>query len=113
MEIRDRFASKSNENKNVIEGYLEDQIKNSKIPAEIILDNNLTEVLAFGTECEIYISQNVPKKYHHFKQIKMNLYNNKKYTIKSNNQQKEIDIEYIIQKILEKIIEKSLEEIKK
>ena len=43
----------------------------------------------------------------------MNLYNNKKYTIKSNNQQKEIDIEYIIQKILEKMIEKSLEEIKK
>jgi len=95
LEIRDRFASKSNENKNVIEGYLKDQIK-FKNSSRNNIRQQFTEVLALGTEYEIYISQNVQKKYHHFKQIKMNLYNNKKYTIKSNNQQKEIDIEYII-----------------
>ena len=91
----------SDQNRNVIQGHFEDQVPSTKIPAEIILDNNLKEVLAFGTKCESYISQNEPNTYHHFKQIKMNLYktNNK---IKSQNQTKEVevDIEYIIRLIL-------------
>ena len=38
---------KSDQNKNAIQGHFEDQVPSTKIPAEIILDNNLKEVLAF------------------------------------------------------------------
>ena len=106
------YGFKSDQNKNVIQGHFEDQIKNSKISAEIILDNNLKEVLAFGTKCESYISHNEPNTYHHFKQIKMNLYK-KNYKIKSNNQQKEVDIEYIIRLILIEVKKNTIMEIKK
>jgi len=102
----------SDQNRNVIQGHFEDQVQGTKIPAEIILDNNLKEVLAFGTKCQSYISQNETNTYHHFKQIKMNLYK-KNYKIKSNNQQKEVDIEYIIRLILIEVKKNTIMEIKK
>ena len=104
----------SDQNRNVIQGHFEDQVQGTKIPAEIILDNNLKKVLAFGTKCESYISHNEPNTYHHFKQIKMNLYK-KNYKIKSQNQQKEVevDIEYIIRLILIEVKQNTITEIKK
>ena len=68
------YGFKSDANKNVIQGHFEGQIQNLKIPAEIILDNSLKEVKAFGSQCDNFISQNESNTYHHFKQIKMNLY---------------------------------------
>ena len=106
------YGFKSDQNRNVIQGHFEDQFQGTKIPAEIILDNNLKEVLAFGTKCQSYISQNETNTYHHFKQIKMNLYK-KNYKIKSNNQQKEVDIEYIIRLILIEVKKNTIMEIKK
>ena len=108
------YGFKSDQNRNVIQGHFEDQTQGTKIPAEIILDNNLKEVLAFGTKCESYISHNEPNTYHHFKQIKMNLYK-KNYKIKSQNQQKEVevDIEYIIRLILIEVKQNTITEIKK
>ena len=108
------YGFKSDQNRNVIQGHFEDQVQGTKIPAEIILDNNLKKVLAFGTKCESYISHNEPNTYHHFKQIKMNLYK-KNYKIKSQNQQKEVevDIEYIIRLILIEVKKNTIMEIKK
>ena len=106
------YGFKSDANKNVIQGHFEGQIQNLKIPAEIILDNSLKEVKAFGSQCDNYISQNESNTYHHFKQIKMNLYK-KNYKIKSNNQQKEVDIDYIITLMLIEVKKQSIKEIKK
>ena len=93
-------------------GHFNGQGVNNKIPAEIILDNDFKNVLAFGNECDSYIASNNSNTYQHFKKIKMNLYN-KTYKIKSNNQLKEVDIEYIIRLMLIEIKKKAFEEIKK
>ena len=45
-----------------------------KIPAQIILDENLENVIAFGNDCDSYIQNNPPNSYNHFTKIKMNLY---------------------------------------
>ena len=106
------YGFKSDKNENVISGHFDGQIQSLKIPAEIILDNSLKEVKAFGTKCENYIYQNEPNTYHHFKQIKMNLYK-KNYKIKSNNQQKEVDIEYIITLMLIEVKKQTIVHIKR
>ena len=87
---------------NPILSNLEGQVDN-KVPNEIILNNDLNEILAFGNECSKYINshQDNRENYQYFKDIKMNLYK-KQYYIKSTND-KEVDIEKVIAKILEKI----------
>ena len=85
--------------KKVYPGHFDGQNVGSKIPTEIILDNNLENILAFGTDCSPYICSHNSNEYHHFKKIKMNLYK-KIYKIKSNNQLKEVDIELIIKLML-------------
>ena len=45
-----------------------------KILAQIILDENLENVIAFGNDCDSYIQNNPPNSYNHFTKIKMNLY---------------------------------------
>ena len=51
-----------------------------KILAQIILDENLENVIAFGNDCDSYIQNNPPNSYNHFTKIKMNLYH-KQYKI--------------------------------
>ena len=86
------------------------QKSENKVPTEIVLDNNLIDILAFGNECKSFISTHEKDKYEYFKNIKMNLYH-KIYLIKSTNG-KEVDIELIIFKILKKISDFALEQIK-
>ena len=107
-------------NKTVYNGKFAIQGINDKVSTEIILDEELKEVLSFGNECSHYLSSIGNKKYHHFKNIKMNLYTKesekkkgkKDYTIKANNSNKKVDIEYIITLILKKVKEIAIEQIK-
>ena len=88
------------------------QNEDSKVRSEIILDNDLEEIKAFGNECIGYSNTHKDKtSYEYFKNIKMNLYK-KIYTIKSSNG-KEADIQLIITKILKKISESALTQIQK
>ena len=77
------------------------QSADRKVPTEIILDNQLESVLAFGSECGGYILTKDKNEYAYFKDIKMNLYNNN-YLIKSTNG-RVASIETIISKLLESI----------
>ena len=100
--------------KRAYSGEFEEQGVNKKVSTEIILDDELNTVLKFGNQCNPYLSslnKEKVKKYHHFKNIKMNLYK-KKYKIKANNSDKEVDIQYIITIILKEVKKKALEQIK-
>ena len=61
----------------VFNGQFEEQqqLNTNKISNEIILDEKLENVLSFGNNCINFLSSKQEKKYHHFKNIKMNLYN--------------------------------------
>ena len=97
--------------KNIILSKLKGQVDN-KVPTEIILDNELKHILAFGNECSIYLDTHHDKNsYQYFKNIKMNLYN-KIYRIKSTNG-KEEDIEKIISIILSKISNEAINQIER
>ena len=64
-------------NKTIYPGEFEEQGVNKKVSTEIILDDKLEKVLSFGNECNSFLSssnKDNDKKYHHFKNIKMNLY---------------------------------------
>ena len=105
-------------NKTVYSGKFECQGINDKISTEIILNDKLNKVLCFGNECSNFLNTNGDQKYHHFKNIKMNLYTNNKngknnYKIKACNSNETKDIEYIISLLLIKIKEKAIEQIKK
>ncbi len=80
-------------------GHFDGQGRDNKILNEIILDDNLTQVLAFGNDCNSFLCSAHNCKFHHFKNIKMNLYNNLD-KVKALNSDKEVDIEYIIKLIL-------------
>ena len=73
-EIGYEYAFFSNK-ENVYISSFSDQYKRNKIPAEIILDTNLKDILAFGMECREFISIHHKQKneYEYFKQIKINL----------------------------------------
>ena len=105
------YAYAFNDNKkNIILSDLKDQLDN-KVPTEIILDNDLENVLAFGNECSSYIRAYSKENYEYFKNIKMNLYKKKEF-IKSTNG-KEITIEKIISKILKIISDEAINQIKR
>ena len=104
-------------NKEVKLGKFESQDINYQVPTEIILDEELKKVISFGNECANSLNTIGDNKYHHFKNIKMNLYkknkNNKDiYKIKANNSNKKVDIQYIITLILKKVKEKAIKQIK-
>ena len=105
------FGYLDDNKKNVNPGKFKDQGINNKVSTEIILDDKLEEVLCFGNECQNFLDSSQEIKYHHFKNIKMNLYK-KKYIIEANNSGKEVNIQIIITKILEKVKERAIEEIK-
>ena len=96
---------------NIVLSDFHGQNSDNKVPSEIILDNYLEDILAFGSQCKSYIRTHEKEKYEHFKDIKMNLYK-KIYTVKSTNG-KEIDIELIISKILKKVSENALSQIQR
>ena len=106
--------------KDVKLGKFENQGINDKVSTEIILDEELKNVISFGNECANSLNTIGVKKYHHFKNIKMNLYkknkNNKNnkdiYKIKANNSNKKVDIQYIITLILKKVKENAIKQIK-
>ena len=93
------FGYLDDNKKNVNPGKFKDQGINNKVSTEIILDDKLEKVLCFGNECQNFLDSTQEIKYHHFKNIKMNLYK-KQYIIKANNSGKEVDIEIIISKII-------------
>ena len=92
-------------------GHFDGQGRDNKILNEIILDNNLTQVLAFGNDCNSFLSSANKCIFHHFKNIKMNLYNNLD-KVKALNSDKEVDIEYIIKLILIETKKKAIEQIR-
>ena len=96
---------------NIILSDFHGQNSDNKVPSEIILDNNLNDVLAFGSECKRYIRTHEKRDYEHFKDIKMNLYK-KIYKIKSTNG-KEADLELVISKILKKVSENAITQIQR
>ena len=102
-----------NDQTNIILSDFHGQTADHKVPSEIILDNNLEDILAFGNECKRYIKTHNKSeyKYEYFKNIKMNLYN-KIYEIKSTNG-RQANIETIISKMLEAISKNALSQIKK
>ena len=89
------------------------QSADHKVPSEIILDNYLEDVLAFGEECNSYITPSDRDKssYEYFKNIKMNLYEGI-YRIKSTNG-KEANIELVISKLLKKVAENAISQIER
>ena len=95
---------------NIVLSDFKEQCDN-KIPNQIILDNNLNNVLAFGFDCSRHIRSHEKDTYQYFKDIKMNLYK-KIYKIKSTNGA-EADIEMIITKILKIISDEAINQIKR
>ena len=102
----------NNKEKKVNIGYFDGQAENSKISNEIILDDELKRVLAFGNDCSSFLCFKQDFKFHHFKNIKMNLYK-KIDRIKASNSDKEVDIVYIIKLLLIETKKKVIEQIKK
>ena len=92
-------------------GHFEGQDRDGKISNEIILDDNLTKVLAFGNACNSFLYSGHNCKFHHFKNVKMNLYKNLD-KVKALNSDKEVDIEYIIKLILIETKKKAIEQIR-
>jgi len=83
----------------------------NKVQTQIILDDN-DNTLRFGVECIEYIKKNGLNEGHHFKNIKMNLYE-KKTIIQAQNSEKKLELKFIIQRIMEKLKNLAIEEIKK
>ena len=107
------FLNEQKEKKTFI-GDFENQGRAQKILNEIILDDQLSKVLAFGNECIPFLTSKHDENliFHHFKNIKMNLYN-KVYKIRAVNSGKEADLEYIITLILIETKKKGNRTIKK
>ena len=81
----------------------------SKEPTEIILDDN-NFIVQFGETCSQYLKEKGLEANHYFKDIKMNLYENKNFII-AKNSGKQFPLRLVIQKVLEKIKEISIKEI--
>ena len=106
------YLNEEKEKKSFI-GYFENQGRAQKILNEIILDDQLSKVLAFGNDCIPFLTSEHDKNliFHHFKNIKMNLYN-KVYKIRAVNSGKEADLEYIIKLILIETKKKAIEQLR-
>ncbi len=82
----------------------------NKTNTEIILDENLDNILAFGKECDTFINQG-KKNFLYFSNIKMYLYQNQK-EIPDNYSKGKYSIVKVISKILEKIRDEAVNELK-
>jgi hypothetical protein len=81
----------------------------SKVPTQIILDDNNC-IVQFGANCSQYLNEKGFETNHYFKDIKMNLYENKNFII-AKNSGKQFPLRLVIQKVLEKIKEIAIKEI--
>ena len=95
---------------NIEIGYFSDKGTDAKVPTEIILDKNLN-ILAFGEECNEYISTNQLKFGDlYFKKIKINLYKNQD-TIQPENNTESFSLSDIIAKVLEYVKEEAIKKV--
>ena len=101
----------NNGERNVSMGHFNEQGLDNKILTEIILDDELKTILAFGNDCNSFLCTSHDFNFHHFKNIKMNLYKHLD-KIKALNSEKEADIEYIITLILLETKKRAIEQIK-
>ena len=97
--------------KTINPGRFEEQGINNKVSTEIIINEDYSKVLCFGNECQTKLHSTDTRKFLHFKNVKMNLYK-RKYKIKANNSNEEVDIEKIITIILKEVKKKAMEQIK-
>lgn len=99
-----------NNPKDIEIGYFSDKGTDAKVPTEIILDKNLN-ILAFGEECNEYISSNQLKFGDlYFKKIKINLYKNQD-TIQPENNTESFSLSDIIAKVLEYVKEEAIKKV--
>ena len=82
----------------------------NKTSTQIILDQDLNEILAFGKDCEKFIKQS-DTEYLHFSNIKMYLYKDQS-EIMDNYSKKKFPLVKVIAKILEKIRDEAIRELK-
>ena len=104
------YAYKNNPNE-INHGIIHGANADNKVPTQIILDDK-DNIIRFGVECVEYIKKNGLKKGHHFKDIKMNLYE-KKTTIQAQNSDKKLELKFVIQRIMEKLKKLAIKEIEK
>ena len=105
------FAYSFYNKNNIIHGTIYGANVDNKVLTEIILDEN-NNVVQFGSNCVKYLKEKGLEAGHYFKEIKMKLYEKKKF-IKSKNTDKELPLKLIIQKVLEAIKKLVIEEIRK
>ena len=105
------FAYSFFDKNKIIHGQIYGASVDYKAPTEIILDDN-QYIVQFGANCKQYLKEKGLETNHYFKDIKMQLYENKK-TIKAKNTGKEFPLKLVIQKVLEKIKELAIKEISK
>lgn len=113
-EIKDKNVGNDNNSSkycSIIYGQIQGASVNHKVPTEIVLDKD-NYVMAFGAECAKLIKTKGLKGFLYFKGIKMDLYE-KKTKIKAQNNDKELPLEFVIQKVLEEIKKLAIEEISK
>ena len=105
------FAYAFNDAKDTII-YADWNLPKSKNSTEIILDE-YNETKVFGIDCEKYLSKesSLKEKFFHFKDIKMNLYNDI-LMIQSTNKEQMTPINIIITKCLKYIKKKAIQDIK-
>ena len=105
------FAYSFFDKNKIIHGQIYGASVDYKAPTEIILDDN-EYIIQFGANCKQYLKEKGLETNHYFKDIKMQLYENKR-TIKAKNTGKEFPLKLVIQKVLEKIKELAIKEISK
>ena len=105
------FAYSFFDKNKIIHGQIYGASVDYKAPTEIILDDN-EYIVQFGTNCKQYLKEKGLESNHYFKDIKMQLYENKRI-IKAKNTGKEFPLKLVIQKVLEKIKELAIKEISK
>lgn len=101
---RTGFAYSFFDKNKIMHGQIYISIDN-KVLTEIILDE-----VQFGETCSQYLKEKGLEANHYFKDIKMNLYENKNFII-AKNSGKQLPLRLVIQKVLEKIKEIAIKEI--
>ena len=103
------FAYSFFDKNRIIHGQIPGASVDNKVPTEIILDDN-NDVIIFGTNCERFLKDKGLNSGHYFKEIKMELYENKRFII-SKNSGKELPLKLVIQKVLQAIKEIAIRQI--
>ena len=103
------FAYSFFDKNRIIHGQIPGAPVDHKVPTEIILDDN-NDVKIFGVGCINFLKDKGLNSGHYFKEIKMELYENKRFII-SKNSGKELPLKLVIQKVLQAIKEIAIRQI--